>query len=144
MMQLNSPPQTLQVYFHLPNGKLGLPYHAMITGQLMSGKSVEILAAKLPAELGLNFNSNTKELHGIPMQSGDYTVTIDWKIDEQQFYRSECLLIINPDPKQLWKTLEPASSEPYAKPHQAYQFLPQDTMNLLAASIRGRAHAHIG
>ncbi|MBB1126435.1 PP2C family serine/threonine-protein phosphatase [Thiospirillum jenense] len=144
MTQLNPPPPTLQVRFQLPNGKLGVPYQAVITGQLNSGASVDILSMTLPSELGLNFNADTNELHGIPTQSGDYTVTINWQINAQQSYCSDCLFIINPDPKQLWKILEPAPTEPYAKPHQAHQFLPNDTVNLLAASTRGRAHAHIG
>jgi hypothetical protein len=48
------------------------------------------------------------------------------------------------DPKSLWKELDPDEALPYRKSHTASERKTSDGFTLIAASRRGRAHAHVG
>lgn len=57
----------------------------------------------------------------------------------------EITLLVNPDPQSLWKDIPSDQTDPYAKPDMAPpQLCPGTGRTLVAASRRGRSHAHVG
>ena len=118
--------------------------------QLLSNDSqqLRVVAVDIVAETGLMFNEQEQILCGQPLTAGQYQVTIHYQfIIENQYSTiktSQCSLVINPDPRSLWKNIPSNSQEIYAKPDSSYQSLHNAHYKILAASQRGRSHAHKG
>lgn len=131
--------------FFLPNAKVGVDYAAVIEGQDASGEPVRILDMRLPAELGLTFDPATAEVRGTPRSDGDHHLKVLWSQVAGTRHSGDCLLIVNPDPRSLWKVIEPPAAAPYPKPHADSQRVESASgLELIAASRRGRSHEHQG
>lgn len=85
---------------------------------------------------------------GRPSAAGDFTVTINYDYEgrqpeeprgEYQFH-----LIINPDPRSLWKNIPTPTTLIYYKPDSAMEYIKRDGRDVVAASMRGRSHANEG
>ncbi len=137
-------PPTSKFSFHLPNGKVGVAYAARLEGRDAEGRPARILEAKVPAGLGLDFDPGSGELRGMPAVDGDHRIPLRWTLDGSASYSSDCLLIVNPDPKSLWKVIEPPEDAPYRKPHADCRWLMGQSFRMAAASRRGRSHEHSG
>ncbi|MBK1694053.1 hypothetical protein CKO09_04790 [Chromatium weissei] len=131
------------VRFSLPNAKVGVNYQARVEGQTAEG-AVQVTELRLPSTLGLDFDAERIELHGIPTLAGEHVLHLRWTLDHREHYSTECVLIVNPDPKTLWQVKEPAADAPYFKAHTAYQALTGFGFRIAAASRRGRSHEHAG
>jgi hypothetical protein len=59
-------------------------------------------------------------------------------------HKIKSLFIINPDPKDLWKIIEPPSNGDYYKKNTDKKLIVSDQFNLIAGSRRGRSHEHNG
>ncbi|AFL74824.1 PP2C family serine/threonine-protein phosphatase [Thiocystis violascens] len=130
--------------FQLPNGKVGVDYAARIEGRDAEGRPVRIRDVRIPDGLGLSFDPDSGELRGTPALDGDHRLPLSWYLDEKTRYSGECLLIVNPDPKSLWKVIEPPDGSPYLKPHADRRLLTGRGFSIAAASRRGRSHEHAG
>ena len=130
--------------FSLPNAKVGVAYDQRVQGQDAQGRTVRVLEARLPAGLGLRFDAESGELRGSPAADGDYRIPLRWTLDGSATYSGECLLIVVPDPKSLWKILEPPADAPYPKPHIDSALIQAVGLRIAAASRRGRSHEHAG
>ena len=130
--------------FQLPNGKVGVDYAARIEGRDAEGRPVRIRDVRMPEGLGLSFDPDSGELRGIPALDGDHRLPLSWSLDEKTRYSGECLLIVNPDPKSLWKVIEPPDGSLYLKPHADRRLLTGRGFRIAAASRRGRSHEHAG
>ncbi|EIC23044.1 PP2C family serine/threonine-protein phosphatase [Thiorhodovibrio frisius] len=143
-----SPPTkspALRATFHLPNARVGVEYVAVIDGRAADDRPLEILDVKVPADLGLSFHREHGELRGTPQVDGDYRLPLRWTPEgDSASYSGECLLIVNPDPKSLWKIIEPPTDAPYPKPHLDGRRIAGDGVQVFAASRRGRSHEHAG
>jgi serine/threonine protein phosphatase PrpC len=64
----------------------------------------------------------------------------------QKFYEIKKTMYIPPDPKTLWKDLKVDDFEGYEYPDEAYDHIALKDIEktLIAASCRGRSHAHVG
>lgn len=89
-----------------------------------------------------------KSLVGIPEKAGDYEMTIRVALsgDFGTKIAPEFLLqlMVNPDPKSLWKNLPSNREDPFWKPDTAGKWLSEGPLSVIGASIRGRSHAHVG
>ena len=100
-------------------------------------------------KLGLSVKTegNILRIEGVPSADtqGEHLLRLDYAVDgaEQNQFR-ELSLLINPDPKSLWKSLEPDESLPYRKDHLATETVVSDNFKIVGASRRGRSHAHEG
>lgn len=99
-------------------------------------------------------------LHGIPTRAGNIAIVFDYlaegyrnEVIRKAFYakkfriftqRHELTLIVNPDPRDLWKDVPTGRDLPYYKPDRASRRIFDGNNELLAASQRGRSHAHSG
>ena len=94
-------------------------------------------------------DEHTFRITGRPASAGDYDITIscdyDGRLDDEPRAAYTFRLIINPDPRSLWKDIPTNRDIPYFKPDAASQYIkvPQGR-DVVAASRRGRSHANEG
>ncbi len=134
-----------QINFHLPNCKVGVGYSAKIEGVGVAGASVLIADIKFPDGLGLSFDPETQMVAGEPKLDGEFELPLQWRFsDSTAKAGGKCRLTSNPDPKSLWKVLEPETGLPYPKPHLDQKLLIGNGFKIVAGSRRGRSHEHGG
>lgn len=131
----------------IPNGTVNKKYQAKIDFNALGWNDFISFEIKGLENTGLEFNDND-ELIGVPEISGDLKIKIVFRVEgeaEDSVLNEKVLtLIINPDPKSLWKNLESDKNDPYWKPDNeavAAKFLDK---NIVIASKRGRSHANVG
>ena len=137
---------------HFPNGMVGTQYrHKEV---LLDSKSPLTTQPKLMS-VGLNRNDsgltvalteNAIVIEGQPKEKGSVQIWIEYKIGGNEILREEFPEItIYPDPKSLWRNLPHDPSAPYQRDDEdkKSQF-DISGKTLLAASKRGRSHAHDG
>ncbi|QAV22585.1 PP2C family serine/threonine-protein phosphatase [Proteus hauseri] len=127
----------------ISNAKVGTEFNSTVGITLDTHKNAEIGSILIPDDLGIHFDPKTQSLTGMPTKSGNFTLTVNW-ISEQEHYSNEILLIINPDPRSLWKINEPPADSPYPKKHIDSKVIIEDGISIAAASRRGRSHEHAG
>ena len=130
------------------NATVGKPYEARFDFDKFKWKDIAAFQFEGLEEVGLTYDEKTKQITGIPTQSGDFTVLFKFKItgelEESAYHVKSIPLIINPDPKSLWKNLESDPNDPYRKEDNVTEFAPIDGRHILVSSKRGRAHANVG
>ncbi len=97
------------------------------------------LSARVDAE-----NPDALVIAGTPTADGEHFFFLDLESGGKVVRRRELLLTINPDPRSLWKELEPDPKAPYQKAHTDTQFITNEEFAVISASRRGRSHAHAG
>ncbi|NEX19151.1 protein phosphatase 2C domain-containing protein [Thiorhodococcus mannitoliphagus] len=130
--------------FTLPNAKVGVAYDHKILGRDAQGRPVRVLEAQIPDALGLTFDTERGTLRGTPALDGDHRIPLRWTLDGAAVHSDDCLLIVNPDPKSLWKVIEPPDGAPYPKSHTDATLIAGEGLSIVAASRRGRSHEHAG
>ena len=141
---MSTPDTPPKAVFRLPNAKVGVEYAARIEAREAEGRSLIIRDVKIPEGLGLSFDVDSGELRGTPQTAGDHRLPLRWSPGGRTSYSGDCLLIVNPDPRTLWRIVEPPEDAPYWKPHTDSRLLQSEEADLIAASRRGRSHAHAG
>ena len=131
--------------FHLPNCKVGTPYSAKIEGTDKSARQVVVADLRFPDGFGLTFDVTTQMVTGQPLLDGEFDLDLQWSFsDAPGKVSGTCKLTSNPDPKSLWKIIEPADDLPYRKAHLDQRLLKGKGFSIAAASRRGRSHEHGG
>jgi len=136
----------------LPNCKItGIDYRVSlekeITGGFAPGEIERIAAPSIDssAKFSINWDKDKYELSCHPDQAGEFeiTVLVDTNKGERHFFPFN--LVVNPDPKTLWKNIPSRQDGVYAKPDCDKFFLPcGSNLSIVAASQRGRSHAQEG
>lgn len=148
----------------LPNGMVGKPYDVVLD-VAAGGDPIESLSITGADNVGLAFDPTTLGLGGVPSQPGEHALTLRYVVLEMEKCphcqreigkhfqtlpprRKEKVvtlrLIVNADPRSLWKDLLSDGSALYAKPDSAIASLVAGGKEVVAASQRGRSHAHVG
>lgn len=138
------PPVESKAVFILPNAKSGEPYCSVIEAKDERGNAVLVLDARLPADLGLVFDATTAQVHGTPLLAGDHPITVQWQDLSGAKRSGSFLLIVNPNPRDLWKNIDADASDPYFKPSEDWRHSAAGPLRMAAGSKRGRSHAHVG
>lgn len=132
----------------LPNGTVNKAYESKIDFMKLGWETIIFYEFEISEETGLYFDSNEKKLFGVPKISGDLKIKLRFKIEgepeEAQLNEKIFTIIINPDPKSLWKNMESDKNTPFSK--EDYVAV-SDTFldkNIVVASKRGRSHANVG
>ena len=138
----------MQQTVSLPNGTVNKKYEAKIDF-LKFGWNDVIYSEILNLEnTGLEYDSNEKLLFGNPLISGDIKIKLQFRIDGEEenskLNEKTITLIVNPDPKSLWKDLESDKKDPFWKEDNVAVSDVFLDKNLVIASKRGRSHANVG
>ncbi len=129
----------------LPNAMAGKAYTAFLEVEKWQWQDILELKVENLEGTGLSYDSKTRAITGIPIQKGDISLSIQFRLEEDGlFQEKKMMLIINPDPKSLWQNLPSNTEDPYWKPDNAVFSTTVGDKNLVAASKRGRSHANTG
>ncbi len=130
------------------NATAGKPYETKFDLDKFQWKDLSDFQFEGLEEVGLNYDEKTKQLTGTPTQSGNFTILFKFKLtgepEDTGFHEKLISLIINPDPKSLWKNFESDRNDPYWKEDNVTQFAPLGNKHILVSCKRGRAHANVG
>lgn len=134
----------IKFQFTLPNANVGLDYsHRLLPTEGVD--ELTIIGATIKEDIGLRYESSTGCLLGTPIQAGEFYVAIEFSLNGGSLEAASARLIVNPDPKSLWKSLPSDASDPYWKPDEDQQFIAgSNGWSLVAGSKRGRSHAQKG
>ncbi|MDO9178579.1 MAG: PP2C family serine/threonine-protein phosphatase [Agitococcus sp.] len=134
--------------FQLANAVVGKPYAEKPVLLTLSDKVVVIEAIDVRSEAGLEFDVRTGQLVGQPLISGEFDAHISYYCLYQGVKTALTTVLvrfyINADPRSLWKNIPSDAQQLYAKVDSASQKIETATIKMLAASQRGRSHAHKG
>lgn len=132
----------------LLNGTMGKPYETKIDFKKWGWEDIASFRFDGLESAGLVYDEKTKQLTGVPTQSGDFKIVFKFKLtgekEEADFHEKQLALIINPDPRSLWKTIESNKADPYWKEDDVTVFAPLGDRHILVSSKRGRSHANVG
>lgn len=128
---------------NIANAKAGASFDAVVDISLTNHQPAVIEAISFNEDIGLQFNKETQSICGIPTTSGDITLTITWTSGDIS-QTSTLTLIVNPDPRTLWKIIEPPENAPYFKKNVDHKLITTTEINIAGASRRGRSHEHVG
>jgi hypothetical protein len=130
------------------NGMVGKGYEARLDFEKLDWKDLTEYNFSGLEDVGLQFNKKTGQIVGVPSKSGDLKLLFQFKIEGQSeeagYNEKQIDLIINPDPKSLWKNIESDKSDRYYKTDDLTVFTHFGDRYLLASSKRGRSHANTG
>lgn len=134
--------------FILPNGTAGKDYKTEIDFEKLGVHQLGKIKFEGLEELGLSFDYKTNILEGIPNQSGNLSFILVFKLkgeeENEKSYQKVIPIVINPDPKSLWKDLPSNQDDLFWKEDNAEITQKLGEKNLVVASKRGRSHKNTG
>lgn len=138
----------IQQPIRLLNATVGKSYETKIDFEKLKWQDITSFQFEGLEAIGLHYDGNTSQITGIPTQSGDIKIRFLFKVtgqpDDASINEKSIPLIINPDPKSLWKNIESDQTDPYWKEDNITVFEPLGDKHILVSSKRGRAHANVG
>ncbi|BES86186.1 hypothetical protein PEC302107_04460 [Pectobacterium araliae] len=133
-----------QAKINIANARVGTPFNSPIEISLDNGMRPDVQEVVFSEAVGLQFDRETAALVGVPTRSGDWEIAVHWSCGTATVGVTTVLLIVNPDPRSLWKIIDPPADDRYFKANMAQQAIRQPGVNIAAASRRGRSHEHVG
>ncbi len=130
--------------FSLPNAKAGQDYVGVPKYQGKEDAKLSFRNFKMPDGLGLEFDADEGTVKGTPKLAGEQRLDLEWSSDRLKWFTGSTTLLVNPDPKSLWKVLEPPADAPYRKSHTDGQTIDCGEFKITVGSRRGRSHEHTG
>ena len=146
LSRLSTPPRNYpSIRFQLPNAKEGQPFD----GRPMPSPSVPVIISgvTLPPDLGLSLDEPGQRIVGTPTKSGEFVVEIEYRFPDEPEHSvrgANTPLTVIPDPRLLWQDHPSDQTVPFWKPDRDCARLQDGEARLVAASQRGRSHAHKG
>jgi serine/threonine protein phosphatase PrpC len=131
------------------NARVDEPFRANLIARGDAPDTIEITDCEMPAGLGLTFDPATALISGIPNTSGEHALAVSYRFRDQADDRppltATARLTVNPDPRSLWQTHPSDQAAPGWKPDADCALVEAGSgRRIVAASKRGRSHAHIG
>jgi serine/threonine protein phosphatase PrpC len=134
--------------FLFPNASVGKYYEYHLDFGKLQIQDICDLKFNGLDEIGLTYDAESKTIKGHPTKSGDVKIQAEFLLDEQkdlgEYQTKSLILIINPDPKSLWKDLPSNHEEKFWKEDNLEttgEFLDR---RIVISSKRGRSHANVG
>ena len=132
----------------LPNGTVNKKYESKVDFIKLGWNDVIYSEIKGLEETGLEFNNDEELLFGNPLISGDLKIKLLFRIEgeaeDSKLNEKIITIIINPDPKSLWKDIESDKNDPYWKEDNVNVSASFLDKNIVISSKRGRSHANVG
>ena len=130
------------------NATVGKPYETILDFDKLGWNDLTEYNFSGLQELGLDFNPEQRQIIGVPTESGDKKIVFRFKVQGQPAdvppAEKTMTLIINPDPKSLWKNLPSNREDPYWKEDDVTLYAPIGDRHILVSCKRGRSHANVG
>jgi serine/threonine protein phosphatase PrpC len=148
----------------IPNGKVKQKYCHPFDVEAIFPEIENVVFEGFEA-IGLRYDTETKAIEGTPTKAGDHKIIMRYGFKNRGENRpfsleKEITLIINPDPRSLWNDIETPHDIEYYKPDDDRAFVKVESKktsgilgigkkeiprkDMVAASQRGRSHAHEG
>jgi hypothetical protein len=131
----------------LPNGTVGKPYSEDISKLFLKSDGIVDCEIEGIEDSGLILNMDDRRIEGVPQRAGDYALVLKYRyrdmIDPRRFFERRLSVTINPEPRSLWKDLPSDRNDLYWKTDSESSAILGEK-HLIAASRRGRSHAHEG
>jgi hypothetical protein len=121
----------------IPNARAGERFSSPVAIILDEGGLATIRDVVFPRDIGLSYKKEQGLLTGIPTESGDIELSVLWSCTSHDECETKLLFVVNPDPRSLWKVIEPPADAPYPKSHLDAAGLVRDNIRIAAASRRG-------
>lgn len=132
----------------IPNGTVGKAYDARIDRSQYGWDDMTAHALEGLEEPGLIYDPEKGSISGTPVQAGDYKLRLKFQLEGDaetgEWQERTIALIINPDPRSLWKNVASDPDALFWKEEQIAITIPLGSRNLAIASKRGRSHANAG
>ena len=138
----------------IPNGTVGKEYSATIR---LPEDVIEDYWLDGLDDIGLQGNPeehNVCTISGVPTVAGSFEIVLRYKykgcIDEKDLLQRKFPIAINPDPRTLWKDIPTPEDIEYYQPDRDHTYVKVEARDgipqkdIVAASQRGRSHAHEG
>ncbi|MFK7862385.1 MAG: PP2C family serine/threonine-protein phosphatase [Granulosicoccus sp.] len=124
------------------SGRVGIEFDSTLS--LPSGFIIE--SEEGLAVLDLALDRNALRIVGTPNKSGEFDILLHGTLENDSKPSTVVLTLnINPDPTTLWKDIPSDQNGPYARADTYHATLQgNDRLTIVAASRRGRRHAHKG
>lgn len=135
--------------FVIPNATVGKPYLVNLDFTKLGMNDITYSEFDNLENYGLEYDNETETIKGNPSQSGDFKIPMKFRIsgepDDSELNEKRISLIINANPKSLWKDIPSAQTEGnYWKEDNAQDFQVLGEKHIVVASKRGRSHANVG
>jgi serine/threonine protein phosphatase PrpC len=132
----------------IPNGTVGKPYQAQLDFLKLGWNDIVFSELEGLEQVGLKYDNESEIIQGTPEKSGDYKIRLKFRVDgeaEDSALNEKIIpLVINPDPKSLWKNEPSNRNDPYWKEDDVAAFGKLGDKHVVVASKRGRSHANVG
>ncbi|MBI1837621.1 MAG: protein phosphatase 2C domain-containing protein [Flavobacteriia bacterium] len=132
----------------LKNGTVGKDFKSVINYDDLNLSDLIFTEFRGLEEIGLKYNEIEDSIEGNPIQSGDHNIQLLFRIDgeneDSELNIKEFSIIINPDPKSLWKDIESDKNDPFWKDDNVSTVDIVGEKKIVIASKRGRSHANVG
>lgn len=131
----------------IPNATVGKPYSFSFDFSKEPFKGVNILSVT-GQNLTINYDKETSTFSSTFTESGQFKVELSFNLEGEPSNEStgikEVKLLVNPDPKSLWKNLDSDRNDPYWKEDNLSASGIFGSKKFIVGSKRGRSHAHEG
>jgi serine/threonine protein phosphatase PrpC len=132
----------------IPNSTVGKPYQAKLDFIKWGWDDIIYYELEGLDGLGLQYNDETELIIGTPIQSGEIKLILKFRLngeaEDSPLHEKKINLVINPDPKSLWKKIDSNREALYWKEDEVAIFDKIGNRHIVAASKRGRSHANVG
>jgi serine/threonine protein phosphatase PrpC len=140
--------EIVQQPVRIENATVGKAYEALLNFKKLKWDDVTDFSFEGLESVGLTFDKEKRLITGVPTQSGDQKLLFKFKVEgqapDEPANEKVIVLIVNPDPRSLWKSLESNREDPYWKEDNVTVFAPLGGKHILVSSKRGRSHANVG
>lgn len=134
-------PMIRNISYNLPNGMVGKSYAINIEdSDLVDLNFSDFIGLE---EIGLVYDRDKNMITGTPVEVGDMELEI-LLLEEDPYENHKIRLFINPDPRSLWKSINPPEDGIFYKSNVDCGSISHPDYKIIAGSTRGRSHAHEG
>jgi serine/threonine protein phosphatase PrpC len=133
----------------IPNGTVGKKYEAKLDFLQLAMNDLVYTEFEGLSEYGLFYDNESETIKGIPEKAGDSKIILKFRVEGEAessvLNEKKIALVINPDPKSLWKNIDSDPQDPFWKKDNTAEFAPiGNGKHIVVASKRGRSHANVG
>lgn len=132
----------------IPNGTVGKQYYAHLDFTKLGWTDIAFAEIEDIDSLGLRYNGQHQIIEGIPLESGDKKLNLRFRIqgepEDSTLHIKTLPIVINPNPRSLWKNIPSDQADIYWKKDDEGSFAQLGDRHIVAASRRGRSHANTG